>query len=29
MASSIAHNPGSNLRLGNGLADMKSMLERG
>jgi 5-methylthioadenosine/S-adenosylhomocysteine deaminase len=26
--SSIAHNPGSNLRLGNGLGDMKSMLER-
>jgi guanine deaminase len=26
--ASIAHNPGSNLRLGNGLGDMKSMLER-
>ena len=26
--SSIAHNPGSNLRLGNGLGDMRAMLER-
>jgi guanine deaminase len=26
--ASIAHNPGSNMRLGNGLADMRAMLER-
>jgi guanine deaminase len=26
--ASVAHNPGSNLRLGNGLADMHGMLER-
>src|SRR6267378_7321286 len=26
--ASIAHNPGSNMRLGNGLADMRGMLER-
>jgi 5-methylthioadenosine/S-adenosylhomocysteine deaminase len=25
--SSVAHNPGSNLRLGNGLGDMRAMLE--
>ena len=27
--ASLAHNPGSNMRLGNGLADMRGMLERG
>jgi guanine deaminase len=26
--SSVAHNPGSNMRLGNGLANMRGMLER-
>jgi cytosine/adenosine deaminase-related metal-dependent hydrolase len=26
--ASVAHNPGSNMRLGNGFADMKSMLAR-
>jgi len=27
--ASVAHNPGSNMRLGNGFGDMRSMLERG
>ena len=28
LGASVAHNPGSNMRLGNGLADMRGMLER-